>query len=208
MYFDIEEFKSCNWDLRRYLKEVSIRSYGLFISLRDDTTSYTEKDLRKHLLEKDKLHDLEIAKRCEIPTKPNEQQIQEEYEKFLERAVESISRNSKNLRDLKQALIIVEKGLERIPTEGDETSLGILDNSLQSLKKHLIEEISSTSEYLNKVKKDLDTDLKEFKENLLGIYQRKLERAQKAAKEEDNWECLTYVYDQYCDLVNSLTMEE
>lgn len=94
-----ERLKDCNFNLKKYLIEYMSRSFGMLVTLRDDSRELTEEQIFK-ILENS-------VKRC--LSRPDETQLSEiEYKKHLEKEYRSS-------RDLyKEKLINATKTLEKV----------------------------------------------------------------------------------------------
>lgn len=75
-----ERLKDCNFNLKKYLIEDTSRSFGMLVTLRDDSWELTEEQIFK-ILE-------DSVKRCS--SRPDETQLSDiEYKKYLEKEYQS-----------------------------------------------------------------------------------------------------------------------
>ena len=94
-----ERLKDCNFNLKKYLIEDMSRSFGMLVTLRDDSWELTEEQIFK-ILE-------DSVKRC--LSKPDETKLSEiEYKKHLEKEYQS------NRDFYKEKLINATKTLEKV----------------------------------------------------------------------------------------------
>lgn len=201
MYYSIEMLKKCNWNLRKYLKEVAIRSYGLCVGLRDDDTDYTEEQLKKYFLELDQKHENKLKEQQKKPDKPSELQMRVEYDKELERVASEITRISGNLRDLQTIFLDVNHALSQV-----DNKEGIVYKSLSQLRSNINDELESFRSCMKALTCKLtEYSYEKFKEDKLKIYERECERAEEIAK-EDEWESHYQCYLDFVEEVNKLNI--
>lgn len=211
MYYSIEKLKECNWCLSKYMKEVAIRSYGLCISLRDDTTHYSEDDLRKFFKERDILHQEEIKRRQELPIEPTDEELRNEYNASLESAAKNIARYSSQLCDIRQAIVDVETVLEQVEKRRDVENSAIngkeiVLSALKTLGNNLHDEAASLDDIIGALKNSLNRTFDEYKEKELKTYEKKLDLAIERGNEKDDWVSLSDTYDEYVNIVNSFNL--
>ena len=201
MYYSIEMLKKCDWNLRKYLKEVAVRSYGLCIGLRDDSKDYTEKELKEYFLKIDKDHINSVKEKQRKPVEPEETKIQVDYTNELERAANSLSETAANIRDYQSVLMDVNLALSQVSEENE-----IIYKSLIQLKDNLTEELNSSKSLIEYWNKKLNQSYEDFRDVALANYNNACKRAEEALKEEDKWESHYNVYMKLVEDVNNLTL--
>ena len=201
MYYNITRLKEKDWNIDKYLKEIAIRNYGLCIFLRDDDKEYSEEELRKYFKERDSVIEKE---KKEIPPKPTEEELEVEYNKFLERTAQAIKDETELIKNLKQVKFRLSKALIKLREVPDSETKDMVQNELNKLYSNVFAEINASTGFLESLIKDCNMNYDEYKKDTLTTYERKVENILKENEKELEPSNLLEVYDEYVELINSL----
>ena len=201
MYYNITKLKEKDWNIDKYLKEIAIRNYGLCIMLRDESKDFSEEELRKYFKERDSIVEKE---KKEIPPKPTEEELEIEYNKYLERTAQAIKDETELLKNLKQVKFRLSKAITKLQEVPESETKDMVKNELDKLYSNVFAEINASTGFLESLIKDCNKNYDEYKKYTLTTYERKVENILKENEKEVEPSNLLAVYEEYVDLVNSL----
>ena len=201
MYYSITQLKEKNWDIGKYLKEVAVRNYGLCILLRDDSKDYTEKELKEYFKQRDANH--RVGNK-EIPKRPIEEELEKEYDKYLERTAQAIKDETEFLKNLRQVKFRVSKALNKLKAVPESETKEMVQKELEKLYSNVFQEIDASTGFLESLIKDCDKNFDEYKKSTLEKYERSVENIRKENEKEPEPSNLLKVYNEYVDIIDSL----
>ena len=203
MYYSTTKLKEKEWNIGRYLKEIAIRNYGLCAPLTNISKDFTEVELKEYFEKKDK-----VTKKAdiEIPHKPTEEELEKEYEKYIERTAETIKEETELLKVLRQVKFRVSKALNKLETVSESEAKGMVQKELDSLFSNIFQEIIASTGLLESLIKDCDKSFEEYKRDTLEVYDRRVKsiRIENEKNAEPSTLNLSKVYSEYVSIVNSL----
>ena len=195
MYYSIEKLKEYNWNLKKYLKEEAIRSFGICASLRDDDRKFSQEGLRQYFASLDREHAEQRKRNIEEPLKPSEEDLRFKYDDRLDKLSKDISEEAKNIRDLKQISVDVNTALSKVAKENK-----LLYKMLLKLKGEIECELESKTDLLTYLQKELTKSYEDFVNSELNIYERMCKRTKEESLIEDTWESYEKIYNDFKQL--------
>lgn len=142
-----ERLKDCNFNLKKYLIEDMSRSFGMLVTLRDDSWELTEEQILKFL---------EDSVKC-YTSKPDETLLSEiEYKKYLEKEYQSTKNfYEEKLTDATKTLERVKEARKKLQEKFNITTNEIVKNA-----------ISETFHQLNTIEEDQNLSIEIARESL------------------------------------------